>query len=518
MEALEQTRAPAVGDPVLREIETTFERQALDQELNDLPDKLRLPLVLHYLDGLTSRQVAERLDLSVDAIEGRLKQGRSQLRQRLARHGVGLAIAAAALECSQPAMAAASAGLVEGTARASLAWIDRQSLEACSANAVRLATTELATMAAIKTSTVVMIAAGLCLGSGAVGALGLQQAGSAGGAGGAGMVITAESGWESSAAGNESANAVLTLADTGDGDGGSDLDPFAAGVGSSSGLSPMSGRPPSNPMAAGMMGDSLGDATMTAPAPHYAALSKARRTAEESLDGDSMERVPLEFIETPLADALGFVSEASGLLITIDEESLSEYGVDPGLPITMRTTIDLTPRDAIEAVLARAGSGELDYIIRHGSIVVTTTEVADNELETVVYELRDLAPNLTAEEVMQLVQRGTSAVWVEDGGNASMAAMPGALMVRASQRTHREVGQLLEQLRRFAVRGMSGGASRDGTLMMEGDAAMYTDQTGGPYGLSGTPPASRIRMPRPLSEFSAGQGGFGGGLGGSGVP
>ena len=52
-----------------------MELEALDRELESLPDKLREPLVEHYLLGFTAPQIAERMELSTSAVEGRLKRG-----------------------------------------------------------------------------------------------------------------------------------------------------------------------------------------------------------------------------------------------------------------------------------------------------------------------------------------------------------------------------------------------------------------------------------------------------------
>ena len=63
--------------------------QALDEELNELPEKYREALVRHYLVGRSAPQIADDLQVSVSAVEGRLKRGRDRLRKRLTRRGVG---------------------------------------------------------------------------------------------------------------------------------------------------------------------------------------------------------------------------------------------------------------------------------------------------------------------------------------------------------------------------------------------------------------------------------------------
>ena len=59
----------------------------LDEELERLPAKYRLPLILCYLEGRTNKEAARLLECSEDAIRGRLYQGLKRLRSRLIRFG-----------------------------------------------------------------------------------------------------------------------------------------------------------------------------------------------------------------------------------------------------------------------------------------------------------------------------------------------------------------------------------------------------------------------------------------------
>ncbi len=63
---------------------------ALHAELNALPDKYRLPLLLCYLHGLTRDEAAEQLGTTVGAIRGQLERGRALLERRLTKRGLVL--------------------------------------------------------------------------------------------------------------------------------------------------------------------------------------------------------------------------------------------------------------------------------------------------------------------------------------------------------------------------------------------------------------------------------------------
>jgi RNA polymerase sigma factor (sigma-70 family) len=81
--------------------------QALDEELQRLPQRLRSPLLLCYLSGLTRDEAAKQLGWSLGTLKRRLEQGRETLRIRLARRGiapVGLALAVLTPEALQAAV------------------------------------------------------------------------------------------------------------------------------------------------------------------------------------------------------------------------------------------------------------------------------------------------------------------------------------------------------------------------------------------------------------------------------
>src|SRR5262245_37401018 len=63
---------------------------ALHEELDALPDRFRLPLILCYLDGLSRDEAAARLGWKAGSVKAGLERGREKLRARLERRGVTL--------------------------------------------------------------------------------------------------------------------------------------------------------------------------------------------------------------------------------------------------------------------------------------------------------------------------------------------------------------------------------------------------------------------------------------------
>jgi RNA polymerase sigma factor (sigma-70 family) len=62
--------------------------QALDEEVERLPETYRLPLLLRYWQGLTQDQAARRLGWAAGSVKGRLERGRKQLANRLTKRGL----------------------------------------------------------------------------------------------------------------------------------------------------------------------------------------------------------------------------------------------------------------------------------------------------------------------------------------------------------------------------------------------------------------------------------------------
>src|SRR5262249_52341209 len=93
----------------------------LDEELVGLPEKLRVPLVLHYLKGVTQNEIARMLGCSRSVVRKRLAKGEALLRERLERRGLTVgAWSLAVLLGGATAGSAMPAPLVFSTVKAAL--------------------------------------------------------------------------------------------------------------------------------------------------------------------------------------------------------------------------------------------------------------------------------------------------------------------------------------------------------------------------------------------------------------
>ncbi len=121
----------------------------LHEEIDRLPTRYRLPVVLCYLEGLTHEQAAQRLGWPLGTVESRLARARDRLRQRLTRRGAmpGVALLSAR-PLAELARTTVSRSWIDATARSATQYAAGKTLAAvASANVAVLTKGTLNTMA-----------------------------------------------------------------------------------------------------------------------------------------------------------------------------------------------------------------------------------------------------------------------------------------------------------------------------------------------------------------------------------
>jgi RNA polymerase sigma-70 factor (ECF subfamily) len=90
-------------------------RVVLDEEINRLPSKYRLPFILCYLDGKSNEQAAAQLTCPVGTLASRLAWARKRLQVRLTRRGITLSAGFLASALAADGLAAVPTTLAEAT-------------------------------------------------------------------------------------------------------------------------------------------------------------------------------------------------------------------------------------------------------------------------------------------------------------------------------------------------------------------------------------------------------------------
>ncbi len=109
----------------------------LDEELERLPDSLRAPLLLCYLEGRTQDEAAHLLGWSLATLRRRQERGRELLRLRMTRRGATLGAGLSAWLVHSHATAAVPVALAEGTTRVALDFAAGKPLASVAAGLAR---------------------------------------------------------------------------------------------------------------------------------------------------------------------------------------------------------------------------------------------------------------------------------------------------------------------------------------------------------------------------------------------
>jgi RNA polymerase sigma factor (sigma-70 family) len=149
----------------------------LHEEIALLPERYREPVVLHYLEGLTTEEAAMRIGCPQGTVLSRLSRARERLRGRLERRGLTPSRASLMLGLIPRKWDCVAEGLLDSTVQAAFGFAGSRASEAgmASASAMRLAKGALHTMSISKLK--ILATATLVCGLASGGALTFAQVG-----------------------------------------------------------------------------------------------------------------------------------------------------------------------------------------------------------------------------------------------------------------------------------------------------------------------------------------------------
>ena len=391
----------AISRSALDYIVHRHDERIIDEELHNLPAADRESLTLRYLEELSNQDIAAALEISVSAVEGRLKRARSRLRHRLLLRGVSLStfigvVAASRLESQ------ASETLISTTLQ--LTMLNTSAAKLGNSYPHQLAATESGEMAlGMKSLLVTTAAVVMATGLGFYGLL-------------------------NHAVGQES-NKVETVTING------------------------AVEPTAHPTVI-IQSESATDTTANAQnnAGASDSTSPGRLKAYNKIAKALDQAMTLEFNEAPLSEVIDYLKSTHDVLIYIDRQALDAVGLGSDAPVTVSLN-GISFRSCLAHML---GELELDYYVANEMLVITTKEKAQDHLDPRIYKLDNL--RITPEKLIEIIQSMVAPdTWKEVGGPGEIASLgeptntlgePTSMLVIAqTDLVHDQIADLLEKLR-----------------------------------------------------------------------
>jgi tetratricopeptide (TPR) repeat protein len=119
----------------------------------------------------------------------------------------------------------------------------------------------------------------------------------------------------------------------------------------------------------------------------YSAVSLAREgTAERRINEELRRPTEMQFLDTPLSDAISVIKDRHQIEIQLDQKALRDAGIATDQPVTLDVK-GISLRSALKLLLRPL---DLTYVIQDEVLMITTPEEAENRLSIKVYPVGDL--------------------------------------------------------------------------------------------------------------------------------
>jgi len=465
-------------------VATRHELMVLNDELARLPERCRTALTLHHLEGAPLAEIALALQTTPAAVDGLLKRGRRELRVRLTRRGIELTIVMAALERHSATLAASDfTPLVDRTIFLSRCESPPASPVTSVSTPFQLARQELSMMTfstLLKATAATATAATLYLA----------------------LPVWAQDA-ALPASGQQFSSVVAIAAD--DAVPAEVAAPATPAPASPALASPRTGGFPGAGVGMGPSGFDVSSTPVANPNIQQKSLGLIRSFARRSTEEQRLESVlqspaTFEFQDQALEDVLTFIEESHEINLMIDQVGLADNGIALDTPVTL-TLKGLPLHTCMNLLLPPL---DLDYLIRDGVVMITSSTVADEYQEIRVYDVSQL--DIDPASLVDIVQEMCDTEWlVVDGAGGAIKVLPDCLIVNQDQKTHRQIEGLLELLssQNQASDRISNGVPRK--LVSEPPAAPTTPAPTPVSGAMGTP--TPVSTPVPVTNAPPAAGG-----------
>jgi hypothetical protein len=191
--------------------------------------------------------------------------------------------------------------------------------------------------------------------------------------------------------------------------------------------------------------------------------------AEAAIEKALATTTQLDFCEAPLQDVIDYLKEVHGIEIQLDKTHLDDVSASSETPVTINVK-GLCLKSALSLMLRRM-QPELTYIIKNEVLLITTPDIADEELELKLYDVADLVVcqddrDQLWDDYAPLIDIITSTIkpttWISGGSSVCGNSIGTAkvLVVSQTQEVHEEIADLLVKIREIAKKNPKSGTPR----------------------------------------------------------
>lgn len=444
------------GDDPVVQLARHMELETLNRELENLPERLRAPLVEHYLLGFTAPQIAERMELSTSAVEGRLKRGRRALRTQLAKRGISMSVLLAGSLLFQQHLQASEAAVWTGRFLDQHLSSDSGVESASNAEPIE-AISNLSTTPQISSLvqgeismfsagiTKVVVAASVVILAGAFAVVASDGPG--------GQLGGSLSGSGNGIAG--SANApVMTMPalDTTD----TVVAQYGGGLGGGFGGGAATSQANAPAVVSGAPGANVAGAVPVSPKPIpwqrpdasdgppvWLAGGVATVNATEKNRAVLAQETTFDYHGESLRVVVDNLSEETGFQFVINETELDAIGLDQDTPISG------TGKGSIRAMLKRILTPhDLVYKVSESCIFITSVDDAERGPTTRFYDLAYILPNsANVDSLTNAIQQSIDPDgWLQAGGMSTIVMVGSMMVASCPDSTHERIEIFLHQI------------------------------------------------------------------------